>query len=103
MRIEFYYLAAAVVGVLGGARFVRLVTADDFPPTEWLRLKWLVLVGDRWGKLLNCLWCFAPYVAALSLAWFLLSDGWFHTAWWVCNGIFAAAYAMSWVVYHDED
>lgn len=101
MRPEFYYLAAAVVGVLGTARIVRLVTADEFPPTEWLRLKWAVAVGEKWGKLLNCLWCFSPYATAANLAWAVISD--LHWTWWVFNGWMAASYAASWVVYHDED
>jgi hypothetical protein len=105
MRPEFIAVAAALVGVLGTARFVRLVTADEFPPTEWLRLKWAVLVGEKWGKLLNCLWCFSPYATAVNLAWFLLSDGseFWRFAWWVANGWLAASYAASWLVFHDED
>ena len=104
MSETFIAIAAVVVGVLGTARIVRLVTADEFPPTEWLRERWLVLVGDRWGKLFNCLWCFSPYATAVTLAWFLLSDpasGW-RTAWWVLYGWMAAAYAASIIVYHDE-
>lgn len=102
----FIVLAAVVVGIVGSARFVRLVTADKFPPIVKLRMWWdSKTEGDDpeegWGLLLHCLWCFAPWVVAANLAWALLSD--LQPAWWVCNGWLAASYATSWLVFHDED
>lgn len=103
---DYLYIAAAVVvGVLGAARFVRLVVADSFPPSVWLRIKYEDKAGEQWGKMLTCPWCFGPYVTLLDLLWFLASDGsdFWRGAWWVANGWLAASYAVSWVVYHDED
>lgn len=104
MSATFIAIAAVIVGVVGTARIVRLVTADEFPPTEWLRTQFLARVGERWGKLLNCLWCFSPYATAVTLAWWLLSDGseFWRWAWWIFYGWLAASYAASWLVYHDE-
>jgi hypothetical protein len=101
---DYLYIAAAVVvGVVGTARIVRLVTADTWPPSVWARIKWEDHVRGGWEKLLTCPWCFAPYVTAVTLGWFLLSDGGWRTAWWVFYGWLAASYAVSWVVFHDED
>lgn len=95
-------IAAVVVGVLGSARIVRLVVADEFPPVEWVKTRWLVLTGEgSWSKLITCPWCLAPYVVAANMAAALLSD--LHAAWWIFNGWMAASYATSWVVFHDED
>lgn len=95
-------VAAVVVGVLGAARLTRLMVADEFPPLEWLKMRYLVLVGESsWAKLVECPWCFAPYVVAVDLAAALLSD--LHPAWWIFNGWMAASYAASWIVFHDED
>lgn len=102
MRPEFIIVAAVVVGVVGTARLVRLVTSDTFPPTVWWRIKWAEITNDNeWSKLFSCLWCFSPYVTAANLAWALLSD--LHWAWWVFNGWMAASYVASWLVFHDED
>lgn len=100
MSDTFVYVAAAIIGVVGTARLVRLVTADDFPPTVWWREHFMAWVGPVWGKLFSCLWCFSPYITAANLAWALLSD--LHWTWWVFNGWMAASYAASWLVYHDE-
>lgn len=95
------YVLAFIVGSLGSGRIVRLVTQDAFPPAEWLRVRWNVWVGEKWGVLAECPWCAAPYVVAANTAWALLSD--FHASWWVANIIAAGAYVASWVVIHDED
>lgn len=101
---DYLYIAAAVVvGVVGSGRLVRLVTGDTWPPSVRVRIWWEDHTRGGWEKLLTCPWCFAPYVVAGTLAWFLLSDGWVRTAWWVFYGWLAASYAVSWVVFHDED
>jgi hypothetical protein len=99
-------IAAVIVGVVGSARFVRLVTADKWPPIVKFRIWWEGKTeGDNpdegWVLLFKCLWCFAPWVVAVNLAAALLSD--LHPAWWVINGWLAASYAASWLVFHDED
>ncbi len=94
-------IAAVALLVLGSARFTRLITADSFPFSVRLRIWWEDHVKEPWQPLMTCPWCFAPYVVALNmfLAW--ATD--MHPAWWIINGWLAAAYAASWVVFHDED
>lgn len=102
MRIEFYYVAAAIVGTLGSARLVRLLVNDDYPPVVWLRMKWDRITNDGpWSKLVHCGWCASPYISAVILAWAYLSH--LHLWWWLFNGWLASSYAASWVVFHDED
>lgn len=95
------YILAFLVGTIGTGRVVRLLTQDAFPPAEWVRVRWHVLVGERWGLLFECPWCMAPYVAAANVAWAYFSD--LHTSWWFANLIAAVAYVASWLVIHDED
>jgi hypothetical protein len=101
-------IAAVVVGIVAAARFTRLVVADTFPPSVWLRMKFAALTKDgSWSTLVQCPWCFGPYAVAANLAWALVvgvTDNDLNTkVWWVANGWMAAAYAASWIVYHDED
>lgn len=91
---------AAVVMVFGTARLTRIVAHDDYPPAEWVRMRWYALVGDRWGKLLNCIWCTQPYVAIICLAWAALSD--LHWTWWVFWGWLALSQAGSTLLAYDE-
>lgn len=101
LNIYFVIAAAVIVGVIGTARVVRLVVADDFPPIVKFRMAWARVTNDGpWTKLFSCMWCFAPYAVAANLAWALLSD--MHWSWWLFNGWMAASYASAWVVYHDE-
>jgi hypothetical protein len=96
-----YYAAAVAVGLMGSARFVRLVTNDDFPPSIWVRNTWRRITRDgQWSNLIACLWCFAPYVVAADMLWAWLSD--FHWSWWVANAWMAFSYVVSWLVFHDE-
>lgn len=50
--------------VLATFRLTRLITTDEWPPTNWLREK----VEDRFGKdsswvtLITCPWCCSVYV-----------------------------------------
>lgn len=95
------YVAAVIVGIVGTGRIVRLVTADEFPPSVWLRIKWAEITHDGpWSKLFNCLWCFAPYAVGANMAWAYFSG--LHWSWWLFNGWMAASYAVSWIVFHDE-
>jgi hypothetical protein len=97
----FFWIAAFVIGVLSAARITRLVTWDEFPPTRWWRIKFADMVGDDWGKLFSCLWCFGPYAAAVVLGWGYLAD--FGTVWWLFNGWLGSGYLASMVVVRDGD
>lgn len=103
MSPYFLYVAAALVGVVATGRAVRLISQDVFPPSAWVRDRWVRLVRghETWSLLIECPWCLAPYVAAANLTWALATD--LQPAWWIVNGWLAAAYAASWLVIHDED
>lgn len=101
MNHEFVVVVAAIVGVLGTARLTRLIVADSYPPSVWLRIKWDTLTHDGpWSKLVHCAYCASPYIAAPNLAWAVLSD--LHWSWWIFNGWLAASYVASLVVFWDE-
>ena len=63
---------AFVVGVLGVARLVRLITSDAWPPMARLRDWWTTRTARdsdySWEPLLKCPFCVAPYLTALALA-----------------------------------
>lgn len=107
-------LLAVVLGTLGAARAVRLVTADTWPPVVWLRGRWLTWCANHapdWADLLDCPWCFAPYAVGADLALWWLLDGAHGSAtdasnwgtwWWLINLWAAASYAASMIVVRDE-
>lgn len=96
------YAVAFLLGSAGAARMVRLVTQDNFPPAEWLRLRWAMLTKEgKWSDLIECPWCFAPYATAINVTWAVLSN--LHWSWWIANVVAASAYLASWIVVHDED
>jgi hypothetical protein len=98
----FTMVAAALIGVVSVARLTRLITQDSYPPVAWLRSKWQAITHDGdWSELATCPYCAAPYIAAVVLAWGLLTD--FQTAWWVVNGWLAASYLASMVVVRDGE
>lgn len=101
----WFYVIAAAVGVVSVARLTRLFTQDVYPPVAWLRAKWEGLVERRgwgdWDTLATCPYCAAPYLAAIILAWGLLTD--FQAAWWIVNGWLAASYLASMVVVRDGE
>lgn len=92
---------AFLVGTIATGRVVRLVTQDAFPPSDWLRVRFSVWAGEKWGVLVECPWCFAPYVATANVLWAYFSD--LGTLWWIVNLIAASAYLASILVIHDED
>jgi hypothetical protein len=94
------WVAFALVLVFGVARLGRIITYDDYPPAEWVRGKWLALVGDNWGSLFTCPWCMNPYLVAISIAWAYFSD--LHWSWWVFWGWMAAAQVASSISAYDE-
>jgi hypothetical protein len=124
------HLVALALGVVAVARAVRLVTSDTWPPMARVREWWKARTAPRdadgttplhdqagdpvegpWTALLTCPFCFAPYAAAVDLAWYLGSSahrwvvgdwtgaGWW---WWVVNGWAAVAYLAAMVVLRDE-
>jgi hypothetical protein len=98
---------AALLGIVASARFTRLIVADTFPFSVRLRAWWdgRTRRGQEdeslWNPLLHCPWCFGPWVVIVNAGAGALSE--FHPAWWIVNGLFAAFYATSWIVFHDED
>jgi hypothetical protein len=100
----FYLVLAILVAVLGVGRLTRILVYDDYPPTMWLRRKWIDLTkAGPWAKLATCLWCASPYVAAVCVAWGALSFNrpWEWT-WWVFWGTLSVAYVAAMVLVRDE-
>jgi hypothetical protein len=93
-------LLAIAVAVFGTARLTRIIVHDDYPPMIWLRSHWEARVGENWGKLMTCIWCGQPYVAAGCLAWAYFSD--FHWSWWAFWGWMALSQAGSTLLAYDE-
>lgn len=91
---------ALLVGVFGTARLTRIVAHDDYPPAIWVRARWVALVRDDWGKLVTCIWCSQPYIAAICMAWAYFSD--FHWSWWAVWGWMALSQAGSTLLAYDE-
>lgn len=100
------FLLAGAVAIVGSARVVRLLTYDDFPPTEWMRQRWANLTkGNKWGKIMFCLWCASPYVMAGAIIWFIVGVlwvPWLTIAWWIAFSWAALSYLASIFVYWDE-
>lgn len=106
LRAPWLFILAAAVAVAGVGRVIRLVTYDDFPPSEWFRSTWVKITkGSKWGKIAYCLWCFSPYITAFAIAWLivgLLWVPWLTGAWWVVFGWMAVSYLASLLAYWDE-
>ena len=103
------YLAAFLLGVVAVGRATRLVTSDAYPPMAWWRDKWDNLTANRgytWQPLFTCPFCFAPYAAAIDLAWVAVAgvepDGFWSWAWWLTNIWAAGSYLAAIVVVYDE-
>lgn len=98
------YVIYAIVGIIAAARITRLLVADDYPLVIRLRIWWDNHVKGPWNKLMHCPWCFGPWatliVGALAYLCDMLDVSW---VWFVVFGWFAASYATSWIVFHDED
>lgn len=94
-------LLAIAVGIVASARMVVLITADDWPPMNWVRIKWESITQNDdgsegpWYKLVECPWCISPWIVAVNLAAGYGSD--MHPIWWVFNLWLAASLAASWV------
>lgn len=107
----FVLIAAVIVGVIGVARLTRLLVIDTWPPVVSIRMWWYrrTMVKDGpdkgdegpWFALVSCPYCAAPYIAAVIMAWALLTD--LHWSWWVFNGWLAASYLASIIVVKDGE
>lgn len=103
---------AFVVGVLGVARAVRLITSDTWPPMQRVRDWWITRTacddGPSWMPLLTCPFCAAPYVAALAVAAAVWAGIWSPDLgtlagwWWVLAVWASGAYLAGMVVVRDE-
>jgi hypothetical protein len=98
----FILTLAFIVGIVSVARTARLLLFDEFPPVEWLRVRFLALFREDspWTKLAECQYCVAPYLAAGMVAWAWLSD--LHWTWWLINIWWAGSYLAAITVSYDE-
>lgn len=106
MNVLLHPVTLMVIGIVSVARMTRFVTYDDFPPMEWLRGRLVQVLPNRWGAVMVCPFCMAPYLMAVQIAWFLAT---YHAPqstfliWWVLpHGWWAASYLSSIVVAHDQ-
>lgn len=102
--LEFTVLAA--VFIVASARITRLIVADTFPPSVKLRIWYEDRASGGWESLLSCPWCFGFWavVANAGAGWAahaIASPVW--SAWAILNGLLAASYVVSYLVFHDED
>ena len=96
----FSWIAAALVAVLGTARLARFGTEDSFPPIARLRGRWIRRFNDSdWAELATCAFCQAPYIAAVVVAWAVLSD--FHWSWYLVMSWLSLSYLAAMVVARD--
>lgn len=103
------YAAAFFFGTITIARIVRMITWDDFPPMEWLRIKWDGLTGVDpneprntrlgWNKLIYCGYCVGLYVGIAVAAWGFLSG--FAPAWWIFCSTVSASYVAAMILSRD--
>lgn len=108
----WWWIAAALVAILGAARLTRLVTHDDFPPMVAIRIWWTRINLQRtsdgarttlegpWTRLVTCHWCFGPWAFALAIGTAWLTG--LHWGWWLFWGWLAGSYLTSMVVERDE-
>jgi hypothetical protein len=92
---------ALATAILGVGRLTRLITYDDYPPTIWLRARWIKLTkAGGWSKLATCFWCAAPWLLLPCIAWAWLTQ--LNWTWWLFFGWMGVSYLISMVVARDE-
>jgi hypothetical protein len=97
------FLACVVAG-LSVARTARLISFDDFPPMQWVRLKVFSKVDDDSPikALMQCPFCLAPWLMAGMIGWAWVSD--LHWTWWLINIWWGMSYlAASYVAYDQPE
>lgn len=100
------HVLLAAVFVVASARITRLIVADTFPPSVKLRIWYEDHTSGGWESLVSCPWCFGFWAVTLNagLGWAASAlNGPIWTIWVALNGLLAASYAVSWIVFHDED
>ena len=98
----FEWIAAGLITIWSSARITRLITADHYPPSMWLRMRWHKWTKDNdWSILFDCPYCFAVWASGFVLLWGYLGD--FHWTWWLFNGWLAASYLAAIAVIFDGD
>lgn len=90
---------AFVVGTIACARMVRLIIDDDYPPVVWLRERYVEKVGERWGMIVECPWCAAPYVVVVDLVWAWTTG--LHWTWWFGNLLAAVSWLVAYLNLRD--
>lgn len=117
MNPTLYWIAIAVVTVIGSARLTRLAVYDDFPPIRWVRNVFLDAMekGPRrsqWQLLALCGYCFSFWATLLVVVWGLLAHVYGHppndptlaqTIWYILFGALAASYLAAAFVANDGD
>lgn len=98
-------LAVVLIAVLSVARTARLLIWDEFPPAQWLRLRWFVLTGkSKWSKLFECHFCITPWLSLGMAGWLWLA--WTpegpHASWWIINGIWGLSYLGAMAISYDQ-
>lgn len=112
MSNEFYWVAVAVVTVVASARLTRLAVYDKFPPTAWIREKYLDATdGSNWQLLGLCGFC-----ASFWVTLFVVLTGWLagvydpsneawiaDEIWWAFTGTLSASYLAATYIANDGD
>lgn len=92
-------LAAFVIGTLAVTRITRLIVDDDYPPVRWATTQFAKRVPERWGVLVECPWCVAPYVTIVDILWAWGSG--LHWTWWLGNVWAAVSWIASFLCLRD--
>jgi len=95
----FVLVCAFVVGTLAVTRITRLIVDDDYPPVQWATNHFTRRVPERWGVLVECPWCVAPYVTVVDLAWAWSTD--LHWTWWFGNTWAAVSWLAAYLCLRD--
>lgn len=101
-------LLTVLVAVIGTGRLTRIITYDTFPPAERLRGWWVgrsIRKRNGWQDLATCIWCMAPWLMLICIAWFIIGwlwVPWLLVAWWVFYTWMTLSYLTSQYVFFDQ-
>lgn len=117
-------LAAFLLAVVAVARATRLVVHDPYPPVQAVRMRWITWQANRdwdpvlqqertgvahgWGSLVECPFCAAPYITAVTMAVAIWADVWEPdlgslAGWWWVLAVWATiSYLAAILVLRDE-
>jgi hypothetical protein len=65
----------------------------------WLRERFTWAVPERWGVLVECPWCVAPYLTLLDLIWAWTTG--LHWSWWAANTWAAVSWLAAYLCMRD--